>query len=59
MIYTRESQLDVYYPGSTPTGKAPVLFFVYGGGYHSGARQMAAPRQLVYSNVGAFFAERG
>jgi len=52
-------QLDVYYPSATPTGKAPVLFFVYGGGYYSGDKQMAAPRELVYTNVGAFFAKQG
>ncbi|EKM51247.1 uncharacterized protein PHACADRAFT_200066 [Phanerochaete carnosa HHB-10118-sp] len=56
---TDRHQLDVYYPSTTPTGKAPVLFFIYGGGYHSGDRQMAAPRDLVYANVGAFFARQG
>ncbi|GJE93614.1 alpha/beta hydrolase [Phanerochaete sordida] len=56
---TDRHQLDVYYPTATPTGKAPVLFFVYGGGFASGERQMPAPRDLVYTNVGAFFAKQG
>jgi pimeloyl-ACP methyl ester carboxylesterase len=52
-------QLDIYFPSSSPSGKAPILFFVYGGGFTSGARQLPAPRQLVYANNGAFFAQRG
>lgn len=56
---TDRHQLDVYYPAATPSGRAPVLVFVYGGGYASGARQMPPPRDLVYTNVGAFFAKRG
>ncbi|KIP05065.1 hypothetical protein PHLGIDRAFT_108726 [Phlebiopsis gigantea 11061_1 CR5-6] len=56
---TDRHQLDVYYPPATPSGTAPVLFFVYGGGYASGDRRMPAPRSLVYANLGAFYAERG
>ncbi|GJE90533.1 alpha/beta hydrolase [Phanerochaete sordida] len=56
---TNRRQLDVYYPSSTSTGRAPVLFFVYGGGYAGGSRKMSPPHELVYANVGAFFAKHG
>ncbi|KAF9039106.1 alpha/beta hydrolase domain-containing protein [Panaeolus papilionaceus] len=56
------SMCDVYYPPSTPspTGKAPILFFIYGGGFNSGERRISpATFGLVYANVAAFFARRG
>ncbi|KAJ3552158.1 hypothetical protein NM688_g4300 [Phlebia brevispora] len=56
---TDRHQLDVYYPFSTQTGTAPVLFFVYGGGYVTGSRLLDPPHDLKYKNVGAFFAKRG
>ncbi|KAF9221139.1 alpha beta hydrolase domain-containing protein [Gyrodon lividus] len=56
--------LDVYYPPSssvttTPNGKLPVLFFIYGGGYNTGARQFQEPYEMGYRALGAFFAQRG
>ncbi|OCH87029.1 alpha/beta-hydrolase [Obba rivulosa] len=59
---TDRHQLDIYYPpaGIEPAGgKAPILFFVYGGGFVNGDRVFAAPYDLVYRNVGAFFAKQG
>ncbi|KII86579.1 hypothetical protein PLICRDRAFT_55506 [Plicaturopsis crispa FD-325 SS-3] len=51
------NQLDVYYP-PTP-GKAPVLFFVYGGGFTTGDRILEGASSLIYANMGSFFARRG
>ncbi|KIP05066.1 hypothetical protein PHLGIDRAFT_120167 [Phlebiopsis gigantea 11061_1 CR5-6] len=56
---TDRHQLDVYYPPLITSGKAPILFFVYGGAYLGGDKQFPVPYSLVYKNVGAFFAERG
>ncbi|KIP05067.1 hypothetical protein PHLGIDRAFT_120168 [Phlebiopsis gigantea 11061_1 CR5-6] len=56
---TERHQLDIYYPPSTTTGTAPILFFVYGGGYLAGDKRFPAPHSLLWGNVGAFFAERG
>jgi acetyl esterase/lipase len=44
-------KLDVYTP-KNPTGKAPVLFFIYGGGWNHGERSN-------YQFVGNAFASRG
>ncbi|KAH9933966.1 alpha/beta-hydrolase [Epithele typhae] len=57
---TDRHQLDVYYPpsGAGSGSKMPVLFFVYGGGFTSGERKLE-PTNLVYTNIGAFFAQRG
>jgi acetyl esterase/lipase len=44
-------KLDVYTP-KNPTGKAPVLFFIYGGGWNHGERS-------DYQFVGNAFASRG
>ncbi|KIK64243.1 hypothetical protein GYMLUDRAFT_221578 [Collybiopsis luxurians FD-317 M1] len=53
---TDRHKLDVYYPEKPASnGKTPVLFHVYGGGYVSGAR----PADLVYANIGAYFANKG
>ncbi|KAI0643267.1 alpha/beta hydrolase domain-containing protein [Trametes meyenii] len=53
--------LDVYYPptGAVSAGNTPTLFFTYGGGFVRGTRQFPPPMDLVYANVGAFFAKRG
>ncbi|KII84808.1 hypothetical protein PLICRDRAFT_45612 [Plicaturopsis crispa FD-325 SS-3] len=51
-------QLDVYYPPSS-SGKVPVLFFVYGGGFVSGERAFPGPFSLIYANLGSFYAKRG
>jgi acetyl esterase/lipase len=56
-IYTK---LDVYYPANVgATAKVPVLFWIYGGGFVRGDRNLPAPRDLTYSNVGTYFAQRG
>lgn len=47
----------MYYPHFT--GKAAVLFYVYGGGYVSGAKVLDPPDELQYKNIGAFFAKEG
>lgn len=52
-------QMDVYYPESTESGTAPVLMFVYGGGYATGAKVQQAPADVVYRNVGAYFSKKG
>ncbi|KAI8995246.1 alpha/beta hydrolase domain-containing protein [Trametes punicea] len=53
--------LDVYYPpaDALSSGPVPVLFFAYGGGFTQGARRYDPPRDLLYANLGAFFAKRG
>ncbi|KZT20039.1 alpha/beta-hydrolase [Neolentinus lepideus HHB14362 ss-1] len=55
---TERHQLDVYYPIST-AAKAPILFFVYGGGFSMGNRIFPEPQSLGYPCLGAFFARRG
>lgn len=53
-------QLDVYYPLKPhPSGKTPVLFFIYGGSFVSGERNLSVKFGLVYACVGAFFARQG
>lgn len=49
-------KLDVYYP---PYGRSnvPILFFVYGGEFVTGSRDLFPG--LVFENIGAFFAKRG
>ena len=39
--------------------KTPVLFFFYGGGFGSGARTLPAPADIVYANLGSYFAKKG
>jgi len=56
---TARHQLDIYYPPGQSSVKPPILFFVYGGGFFSGERVQPAPSDLLYKNVGAFFASRG
>ncbi|KAJ2934976.1 hypothetical protein H1R20_g2122, partial [Candolleomyces eurysporus] len=57
---TERHKLDVYYP-LTPhhSGKTPVLFFIYGGSFTTGERNLNAKFGLVYANLGAFFARQG
>ncbi|RDB21772.1 putative isoprenylcysteine alpha-carbonyl methylesterase ICME [Hypsizygus marmoreus] len=55
---TDRHQLDVYYP-ITREDKTQILVWIYGGGFTTGERQMPAPFDLVYANVGAYFARRG
>ncbi|KAF9240843.1 Alpha/Beta hydrolase protein [Melanogaster broomeanus] len=60
-------QLDVYYPPTsavtkattTPNGKLPILVFIYGGSYNTGARQFPEPYEMGYRALGSFFAQRG
>ncbi|KAG6860477.1 hypothetical protein C0995_010683 [Termitomyces sp. Mi166 len=59
---TDRHQLDVYYPitpSTTEGGKTQILVWIYGGGFVTGDRQMAAPANLGYANLGSFFAHRG
>ncbi|KAH9840820.1 Alpha/Beta hydrolase protein [Rhodofomes roseus] len=59
---TDRHQLDVYYPPADAiplSGKVPVLYFFYGGGFFEGDRRLATPYELVYTNLGAYFAKRG
>jgi carboxylesterase type B len=58
----RHSQLDVYYPLNstlTKSGKTPILFFVYGGGYNSGSKEFPEPFSMGYRALGSFFAQHG
>ncbi|KXN80685.1 Lipase 2 [Leucoagaricus sp. SymC.cos] len=58
---TDRHYLDIYYPPATSasTESTPILFFVYGGGFVSGARNFPPPLDLVYSCFGSFFARQG
>ncbi|KAJ7804184.1 Alpha/Beta hydrolase protein [Mycena olivaceomarginata] len=55
---TDRHQLDVYTPSDT-SKKHPLLFWVYGGGFVTGERTLAAPIDLAYGNIGVYFAARG
>ena len=62
LTFQLPTQLDVYYPDPKAVhtqGPQPVLFFVYGGAFIEGDRQIAKPYDLGYSNLGVFFAQRG
>jgi acetyl esterase/lipase len=52
-------KLDVYYPTGVTSEKTPVLFLCYGGGFASGARTLPAPAEMLYANVGSYFAKKG
>ncbi|KAG5650114.1 hypothetical protein H0H81_000621 [Sphagnurus paluster] len=57
---TDRHQLDVYYPNKPNTSeKTPILVWIYGGGFVSGDRQMAAPLDLGYACLGSYFARHG
>ena len=57
-------KLDLYEPGpnapSPPAGKGrPILVFFYGGGFVQGDKVLKdLPGNLIYSNLGTFFAQR-
>ncbi|TFY78348.1 hypothetical protein EWM64_g5658 [Hericium alpestre] len=53
----QETQIDKVFEPTSGPGTHPLLFFVPGGGFVGGARQM--DDTLIYCNVGAFFAARG
>ncbi|KAF8906995.1 alpha/beta hydrolase domain-containing protein [Gymnopilus junonius] len=54
---TDRHQLDIYYPLTPTFEKTPILFFIYGGGFNTGERNIS-PKSfgLVYACVGAFYA---
>ncbi|ESK83687.1 esterase lipase thioesterase family protein [Moniliophthora roreri MCA 2997] len=57
---TDRHQMDVYYPQSTTASiKAPIIFFVYGGGFATGSRNLPAPIDLAYANLASYFAQKG
>ncbi|KAG0645372.1 Isoprenylcysteine methylesterase 2 [Hyphodiscus hymeniophilus] len=52
-------KLDIYLPVENPV-KSPILIFFYGGGLIRGDKIVpTVPEQLLYHNVGSFFAQRG
>ncbi|KAK0442226.1 Alpha/Beta hydrolase protein [Armillaria borealis] len=55
---TDRHTLDVYYP-PTPCPDTPILVFSYGGGFYMGGRTLPAPADIIYHNLGSFFATRG
>ncbi|KAF8632137.1 hypothetical protein AX15_002031 [Amanita polypyramis BW_CC] len=62
--YGRTSRhlMDIYYPEPVnlfETKKVPVLFFFYGGGFTTGSRTLPKPYDLVYSNIGWYFSQKG
>ena len=50
--------LDVYYPHNS-TSTTPVLLFLYGGGFFMGSKRHPQHPDLIYANLGAFFANKG
>ncbi|TFK38475.1 alpha/beta hydrolase domain-containing protein [Crucibulum laeve] len=57
---TERHKLDVYYPiGLDANYTAPVLVFIYGGGFNSGERTFPEPFDLGYACLGAYFARQG
>ena len=54
-----KQKLEVYYPPPSSSSKPPILVFHYGGGFYSGGKRFPVPREFVYANLGAFFAQRG
>ncbi|KAK7036797.1 hypothetical protein VNI00_011463 [Paramarasmius palmivorus] len=58
---TDRHQMDVYYPhlNGSQTNKFPVLFFVYGGGFASGSRNLPSPIDLAYANLATYFTKKG
>ncbi|KXN83258.1 Acetylcholinesterase, partial [Leucoagaricus sp. SymC.cos] len=51
--------LDIYFPPTVQTEKTPVVFWIYGGGFITGARVLPPPVETLYPNIGAFFAHQG
>ncbi|KAJ3569562.1 hypothetical protein NP233_g4976 [Leucocoprinus birnbaumii] len=56
---TDRHKLDVYYPRKPQTGKTPIVFWIYGGGFVTGERVLPAPFDVTYGNVGAFLGDQG
>ncbi|KAL0948409.1 hypothetical protein HGRIS_010990 [Hohenbuehelia grisea] len=58
---TERHKLDIYYPTTTTktTTKTPIVFFVYGGGFVTGARTLPPPADIAYANVLTWFSARG
>ncbi|TFK38477.1 alpha/beta hydrolase domain-containing protein [Crucibulum laeve] len=58
---TDRHKLDVYYPCRRDhfIDTAPILIFIYGGGFDSGERAFPAPFDLAYACVGSYFARQG
>ncbi|KAJ7578018.1 Alpha/Beta hydrolase protein [Mycena floridula] len=54
---TDRHKLDIYYP-SEAGEKTKILFFIYGGGFTTGDRNLTGA-ELGYGNLGAFFAGKG
>ncbi|PBK68628.1 alpha/beta-hydrolase [Armillaria solidipes] len=55
---TDHHTLDVYYPPNT-LPDALILVFSYGGGFYMGGRTLPAPADIIYHNLGSFFATHG
>ncbi|KAJ7598542.1 alpha/beta hydrolase domain-containing protein [Mycena floridula] len=56
---TERHQLDIYYPPVPASSrKTKVLFWIYGGGFVTGDRNLPETA-LVYANLGAYFARQG
>ncbi|KAJ9608057.1 hypothetical protein H2200_007045 [Cladophialophora chaetospira] len=52
-------QLDLYTPSNSEKGQDKLLIFLYGGGLVRGDKiSPVVPQELVYANLGHFFAER-
>ncbi|KAF8636284.1 hypothetical protein AX17_003663 [Amanita inopinata Kibby_2008] len=56
--------MDIYYPEPkhlrpTNAEEAPVLFFFYGGGFTTGDRTLPYPLDILYANIGWYFAQKG
>ncbi|THV02023.1 alpha/beta-hydrolase [Dendrothele bispora CBS 962.96] len=53
-------KLDIYYPSEAPsTGKTPIIFFIYGGGFAAGDRSQPPPADLGYGNLANYFSRKG
>ncbi|GIZ36857.1 hypothetical protein CKM354_000032300 [Cercospora kikuchii] len=50
--------LDVYTPKES-SAESPVILWAHGGGLVAGDKNLSIPGDLVYTNVGYFFASRG
>ncbi|KAM6499870.1 Alpha/Beta hydrolase fold [Amanita muscaria] len=59
---TPRHMMDIYYPDPAlmpAKHDAPVLFFFYGGGLSTGERTFAPPYDVLYSNLGWYFTQKG
>ncbi|KAK0482817.1 Alpha/Beta hydrolase protein, partial [Armillaria luteobubalina] len=55
---TDRHMLNMYYPPSTCPSTL-ILVFSYGGGFYIGGCTLPAPANIIYHNLGSFFATRG